>query len=83
MKLLLVEDNLEDADFLAASLRRHNVSDIELSHVTSIKDAVHKLRMQRFDVVLLDLHLPDGSGMECVDAIQATESSVPIVVLDD
>ena len=81
MKLLLVEDNLEDADFLAASLRRHNVSDIELSHVTSIKAAVHKLRMQRFDVVLLDLHLPDGSGMECVDAIQATESTVPIVVL--
>lgn len=81
MKLLLVEDNLEDADFLAASLRRHNVSDIELSHVTSLKDAVHQLRMQRFDVVLLDLHLPDGSGMECVDAIQAAEGSVPIVVL--
>ena len=81
MKLLLVEDNLDDADFLAASLRRHNVSDIELNHVTSIRDAVIQLRLQRFDVVLLDLHLPDGSGMECVDAIQAAESSVPIVVL--
>jgi diguanylate cyclase (GGDEF)-like protein len=81
MKLLLVEDNLHDADFLAASLRRHDVRDLELCHVTSIRDAVHQLHMQRFDVVLLDLHLPDGSGMECVDAIQETESSVPVVVL--
>ena len=81
MKLLLVEDNLEDADFLAASLRRHGVDDVELNHVTSLNDAVHQLRLQRFDVVLLDLHLPDGSGMDCVDAIQSAESSTPIVVL--
>ncbi|MGI9329431.1 MAG: putative bifunctional diguanylate cyclase/phosphodiesterase [Gammaproteobacteria bacterium] len=81
MRLLLVEDNLEDADFLAASLRRHQVSDIELNHVTTLKDAVHQLSIEPFDAVLLDLHLPDGSGLECVDAIQAAESKTPVVVL--
>jgi diguanylate cyclase (GGDEF)-like protein len=81
MKLLLVEDNLEDADFLAASLRRHKVSDVELNHVTTLRDAVHQLSLERFDVVLLDLHLPDGSGLECVDAIQAAEATTPVVVL--
>ena len=81
MKLLLVEDNLEDADFLAASLRRHKVSDVELKHVTTLRDAVHQLSLERFDVVLLDLHLPDGSGLECVDAIQAAEATTPVVVL--
>ncbi len=81
MKLLLVEDNFEDADFLSASLRRHRVQDLNLKHVATLRDAVQRLGAERFDVVLLDLHLPDGSGLECIDAIQAADSSTPIVVL--
>jgi diguanylate cyclase (GGDEF)-like protein len=81
MKLLLVEDNFDDADFLAASLRRHRVQDLALSHVGTLRDAVARLQAERFDVVLLDLHLPDGSGLECIDTIQEAESGTPIVVL--
>ena len=81
MKLLLVEDNFDDADFLAASLRRHNVSDVELSHVATLHDATDQLKSNSFDVVLLDLQLPDGAGMECVDAIQAAAPATPIVAL--
>ena len=80
MKLLLVEDNLDDADFLAASLRRHNV-DVDLTHVATLRDATRRLQADQFDVVLLDLHLPDGSGMECVDAIQSADQTTPVVVL--
>jgi len=81
MKLLLVEDNFDDADFLAASLRRHRVQDLSLSHVGTLRDAVARLEAERYDVVLLDLHLPDGSGLECIDMIQAADPGTPIVVL--
>lgn len=81
MKLLLVEDCLDDADFLAASLRRNRTVDVELTHVGSLRDARRCLEQAAFDVVLLDLHLPDGSGMECVDLIQEAEAGTPIVVL--
>ncbi|MDJ0926155.1 MAG: EAL domain-containing protein [Gammaproteobacteria bacterium] len=81
MKLLLVEDNFDDADFLAASLRRHKVDDVALSHVATLRDATDQLKSHSFDVVLLDLHLPDGSGMECVDAVQAADPATPIVAL--
>ncbi|RMF94534.1 MAG: EAL domain-containing protein [Gammaproteobacteria bacterium] len=81
MKLLLVEDCLDDADFLAASLRRNRTVDVELTHVGSLRDARRCLEQAAFDVVLLDLHLPDGSGMECVDVIQEAETGTPIVVL--
>jgi len=82
MKLLLVEDNPEDADFLAASLRRCRPAEaVELQHVTTLAEADRALRETSFDVVLLDLKLPDGSGMTCVDAIQSVDPALPIVVL--
>jgi len=83
MKLLLIEDNQDDADFLAASLRRAKSGDDDLGlvHVATLADAGQALRSETFDVVLLDLHLPDGSGMACVDTIQSIDSALPIVVL--
>ncbi len=81
MKLLLVEDNPADADFLAASLRRQRASDIQIVNVATLAEAVAQLGLDKFDVVLLDLHLPDGSGLQCLDAIQAVDNEIPVVVL--
>jgi diguanylate cyclase (GGDEF)-like protein len=81
MKLLLVEDNPADAEFLAASLRRQRAGDIELINVQTLAEATAQLGLDSFDVVLLDLHLPDGSGLECLDSIQAVNNEIPIVVL--
>jgi diguanylate cyclase (GGDEF)-like protein len=81
MKLLLVEDDPADADFLAASLRRQRASDIQIVNVATLAEAISQLGLNRFDVVLLDLHLPDGSGLQCLDAIQAVDNEIPIVVL--
>jgi diguanylate cyclase (GGDEF)-like protein len=81
MKLLLVEDNPADAEFLAASLRRQRAGDIELINVQTLAEATAQLGLEKFDVVLLDLHLPDGSGLQCLDSIQAVDNEIPIVVL--
>jgi diguanylate cyclase (GGDEF)-like protein len=81
MKLLLVEDNQADVDFLAASLRRQRASDVEMVNVQSLVSATERLGNEKFDIVLLDLHLPDASGLECIDAIQAIDNEIPIVVL--
>jgi len=81
MKLLLVEDNVSDAEFLGASLRRTKAENLSLTHVPTLKEGVTALRKGNFDVVLLDLNLPDGAGMECVDAIQLADQEMPIVVL--
>ena len=81
MKLLLVEDNPADAEFLAASLRRQRSCDVELVNVTTLAEATDRLRKDDFDILLLDLHLPDGSGIQCLDTIQSVNSTIPIVVL--
>ncbi len=81
MKLLLVEDDLSDADFFAASLRRQRATDIDVSHAATMADAVTMLQADNFDIVLLDLHLPDATGLDCVDKIQTIAPNLPIVVL--
>jgi diguanylate cyclase (GGDEF)-like protein len=80
MKILLVEDDSDDAEFLRLSLLQHNGS-VYITRTARLGDAVAALQNDRFDVVLLDLHLPDGSGAECVERIQQAETLVPIVVL--
>lgn len=79
-KLLLVEDNPDDADFLRMSLRKYSDS-VDITHKSLIGDAVKVLEDERFDVVLLDLNLPDGRGVECVKKIHEVDELVPIVVL--
>jgi diguanylate cyclase (GGDEF)-like protein len=80
MKILLVEDDSDDAEFLRLSLAQHNDS-VYVTRTGLIRDAVTVLDNERFDVVLLDLNLPDGRGVECVEKIQEADGLVPIVVL--
>ncbi len=62
------------------SLRRYSDS-VDITHKSLIADAVAILEDERFDVVLLDLNLPDGRGAECVEKIHRADELVPIVVL--
>ncbi|HEX7081497.1 MAG TPA: EAL domain-containing protein [Gammaproteobacteria bacterium] len=80
MKILLVEDDSDDAEFLRLSLAQHSNS-VTITHKSRIGDAVAALDNERFDVVLLDLNLPDGRGVECVERIHESDELVPIVVL--
>ena len=80
MKILLVEDDSDDAEFLRLSLGQRDDS-VSVTHAKLLSEAVAALDSDRFDVVLLDLNLPDGRGAECVSKIQQAENLLPIVVL--
>ena len=81
MKILAIEDNSEDAQFLRACLGRQSFKAIELTQVSNVKDALASMAAQAFDVILLDLNLPDASGHECVEKVQHASPETPIVVL--
>jgi len=80
-KILLVEDSGDDADFLRQCLARSNGRSIDITRACLLAEAVTALRQGEFDVVLLDLHLPDASGSDCVEQIQHADPQVPVVVL--
>lgn len=50
-------------------------------HVTRLEDAVHWLETEDPDVVLLDLNLPDSTGIETLTTLVGAEPTIPIVVL--
>lgn len=80
MSLLLVEDDRADA-VLVEDLISDAVADIEVVWAQSMAHAERELASARPDCVLLDLNLPDASGMDALDRIAKRDSTVPIVVL--
>lgn len=80
MSLLLVEDDRADA-VLVEDLISAAVADIEVVWAQSMAHAERELASARPDCVLLDLNLPDASGMDALDRIAKRDSTVPIVVL--
>ena len=80
-RILLVEDEESDAHLLRQSLKLSGGSGFELGWVKSLADAKNYLREQTPDIVLLDLTLPDSSGLETVQAGRQAAGALPIIVL--
>lgn len=81
MKMLLVEDNLGDARLLRESLKELHEQDFEIVHVERLADGLSLLNNQEFEVVLLDLSLPDSTGLDTVKRTLEWAPDTPIVVL--
>ena len=80
LNVLLVEDDPADARLVRESLAVAS-SRFKVDHVERLGVALKKLEGGAFDVVLLDLSLPDTNGLETVAQVQAVDPKVPIVVL--
>ena len=60
IKLLIVEDSEETVDLIRLILS--NEADIKISDANTIKDTMNLVKKDMFDIILLDLSLPDGNG---------------------
>jgi signal transduction histidine kinase len=81
MKILLVENSSVDAKVILAMLGKVPGGDIRCQCVQRLSDALELLSDQVFDVVLLDLGLPDSVGLETVTTTLAHDRQTPIIVL--
>jgi two-component system cell cycle sensor histidine kinase/response regulator CckA len=81
IRVLLVEDNPGDVRLFLELLRETGAGHVKLEHVDRLCTALDRLSNQAFDVVLLDLSLPDAHGLDTLVRAHAHAPSVPIVVL--
>jgi PAS domain S-box-containing protein len=81
VKILLVEDNESDAALLQGELLQSNSGNHQIKVAGSLQEAIDYFNNNRVDATLLDLNLPDSSGLETVRAIMSRQPDAPIVVL--
>lgn len=81
VRILLVEDDPDDVWLMRNLLGDRWDGPFELIHVELLSAAIDLCREQAFDVVLLDLGLPDSRGMGTFLRMQSAVEGVPIVVL--
>ena len=79
MRILYVEDNREDADLARIEFKRQ-CENPHITVATSLADAwKHLEQPDGFDVVVADLNLPDGSGIDLVVGIR--EKALPVAII--
>jgi diguanylate cyclase (GGDEF)-like protein/PAS domain S-box-containing protein len=80
-QLLLVEDNPGDARLIREMFNEQGSGNTELTNASSMSEAEKLLNERVFDMILLDLGLPDSQGLEAVRRAHAAAPRVPLVVL--
>lgn len=86
ISVLLVEDDPVAAGLFHAQLASDFTTRFQTEVVDALEKALVRLASGRFDVIVLDLVLPDCRGLEALDAVRRAASGVPVVVftgLDD
>jgi two-component system, chemotaxis family, chemotaxis protein CheY len=81
LKILVVDDSKVMREMIVACLR--GVPGLELAHAASGLEAIERLSLAPFDLVFLDLNMPDIGGFEVVEFIrsQDTLKALPIIVV--
>ncbi|MEO8613865.1 MAG: SpoIIE family protein phosphatase [Luteolibacter sp.] len=81
INVLLVEDNPTDALLVRATLNATVGSGFEVVTVDHLDAAIRRAKYEPFDVILLDLGLPDSRGIESFEHLHAATPDIPIIVL--
>ena len=81
INVLLIEDNPEDADIIQEILLDGVSPIFTFSHVDRLNLALQHITWETFEIVLLDLSLPDSNGLEPYFQLQAVAPETPILII--
>jgi two-component system, OmpR family, response regulator len=78
MRLLLVEDSTRLQELLAEALNRAGYG---LDAVATVADLFRSVAAVQYDLIIIDLGLPDGDGLDAIRSLRSAKISVPILVI--
>lgn len=81
IKLLAVEDDPSLSFVLEEALAHTREAEIDATMASSLAEALRQLGRTEFQLVLLDLSLPDSDGIETLSRVREQQPEVPIIVL--
>lgn len=81
IKILLIEDNPGDVRLIQEMLKEASATQFEMEHADRLSSGSERLKKREFDVILLDLGLPESFGLPTLVNILPWAQKLPIVVL--
>ncbi len=76
-KILLVEDEQSQGELFVMELED---AGYDVSHVTDGKEAVELVKNNKFDLVVMDIRMPEMDGIEALGKIFSKDKKVPIII---
>jgi DNA-binding response OmpR family regulator len=81
IRVLLIEDNVGDCELILQMLEKSENAKFKLIHTPRLVSGLNLLESKKFDIILLDLGLPDSVGLESFKAILDKHPVIPIIIL--
>ena len=88
IRILLIEDNAGDVRLVKQMLKERSMSsssvlpfEFELVSAARLHEGMQVILSERFDVILIDLSLPDSEGLTTVQQVCIAAPETPIIVL--
>jgi DNA-binding response OmpR family regulator len=78
MKILIVEDEKDLSNSITTYLRQEKFN---CEAVLNYKDAVEKINLYDYDMVIIDITLPDGNGLELIRELKKNRSKAGIIII--
>jgi DNA-binding response OmpR family regulator len=81
IRVLLIEDNVGDCKLILKMFDNSEVAEFELTHTSRLTSGLKLLESGKFDIILLDLGLPDSVGFESFKSTLELHPAIPIIIL--
>jgi DNA-binding response OmpR family regulator len=81
IKVLMIEDNIADAALVREMLKEARAQRFDLCVEDRLASGIERLRQDRYDVVVLDLGLPDSQGLDSLRELYRQFPKVPILIM--
>ena len=80
-EFLVVDDSKVMRDMIVACLRA--IPDTSFVHASSGLEAIERLSLARFDIMVLDLNMPDIGGIEVLEYVRSQDTlrSLPVLIV--
>jgi len=81
IRVLLIEDNPDSALIVGKLLKKVRNINYDITHADTLKKGLNYIGRKYFDVILLDLVLPNGEGMYVFESVHTKCENIPIVIV--
>jgi two-component system NtrC family response regulator len=77
-RILIIDDDISIGETLCQIMNRLGY---QAAHVRTLGDGLKTAQAQAIDVILLDVNMPDGSGLDILPQLRATDSNPEVIII--